>query len=157
MNVKQIRWVLTLIAFDFEIFYCSNKINSTNKSSKRFDYKKISSNKIILLSTLQNKLTLSIIGNLSISLTQNEWKNSYIENFLLLILTLNVIVVLNKTFSSSIKKQLYINFASMFQLTNIAIIISRKNIKILSKKIVQIIDKINEIFDSKVSNKQHLN
>ena len=134
LNIKQIRWALTLTAFDFEIFYRSNKTNPTNKSSKRFDYKKISSNKITLLSTLQNKLTLSIIGNLSISLTQNEQKNSYVENFLPLILTSNVVVILNKTLPSNIKKQLYINLASIFQLTNIAIIISKKNVKTLPKK-----------------------
>ena len=105
---------MTLIAFNFKFFYCLNKINLTNKLLKRFDYKKVLLNKIILLSTLQNKLTLLIIKNLLISLTQSEQKNLYIKIFLLLILILNIVIVLNKTFLSNIKKQLYINFVLMF-------------------------------------------
>ena len=81
---------------------------------KRFDYKKISLNKITLLLTLQNKLTLSIIEILLISITQSKQKNLYVENFLLLVLTSNVIVILKKTFLSNIKKQLFINFTLMF-------------------------------------------
>ena len=73
---------------------------------------------------------MSIIRILSISITQNKRKNLYI-NFLSLILTLNVVVVINKTFFSNIKEQLQINFTLMFQLTNIAIIISKKNVKTL--------------------------
>ena len=52
-----------------------------------------------------------------------------------LIYTLNVVkIVRNETSSQNIKKQIQINFVSMFQLTNITIIISKKNVKIISKK-----------------------
>ena len=71
-------------------------------------------NKITLLLTLQNKLTLSIVKILLILITQNKQKKLYIKNSLLLILTLNIIIVLKKTFLSNIKKQLFINFISMF-------------------------------------------
>ena len=93
--------MLILTVFDFEIFYCLNKINSTNKSSKRLNYKKVSLNKTTLLLTLQNKLMLLIIRILSISIMQNKRESLYI-NFLLLILTLNVVVIVNKTLFSNI-------------------------------------------------------
>ena len=64
---------MTLIVYNFEIFYRFDKINSTNESSKRFDYKKISLLNIRLLLTLQNKLTLSSI-EIKISITQNKQK-----------------------------------------------------------------------------------
>ena len=85
---------------------------------------------------MQNKLTLSNIDNLSFSISQNKRKDSNNLNFkLTLILTSNVVKIINdKTLSQSIKKQLQINLASMFQLTNVLIVISQKNVKILSKK-----------------------
>ena len=73
LNFKQARWTQILIIYDFEIFHCSNDKNSTNESSRRFDYERISSLNIKLLSMLQNKLMLSSNEK---SLTQNEWKNS---------------------------------------------------------------------------------
>ena len=73
LNFKQARWAQILIVYDFEIFHRLNNKNSTNESLKRPDYEKISSLNIKLLSTLQNKLTLSLNEE---SLTQNEWKNS---------------------------------------------------------------------------------
>ena len=84
--------------------------------SKQFDYKKISLNKTILLSILQNKLTLSNIDNLLFSISQNKQKKSNNLNFkLILILTSNVVKIINnKTLLQSIKKQLQINFALMF-------------------------------------------
>ena len=33
LNFKQVRWALTLIAYDFEIFHRFDKTNSTNESS----------------------------------------------------------------------------------------------------------------------------
>ena len=139
LNFKQVRWALTLTAFDFEIFYQFNKINSTNESLKRFDYERILSNKTILLSTLQNKLTLSNIDNLLLSISQNKRENSNNLNFKLIsVLILNVVKTVNdETLSQSIKEQLQINFVSMFQLTNVSIIISRKNVKILLKKVYE--------------------
>ena len=59
LNVKQARWALKLAAYDFEIHHRVDKNNSTNESSRRLDYEKISLNNIILLSTLQNKLLLT--------------------------------------------------------------------------------------------------
>ena len=122
-----------LTVYNFEIFYRFNKINSTNKSSKRFDYKEISTLNTKLLSTLQNKLTLSFIEN-KISITQNKQNNFKNLSFLFSIYTLNAMkIVVDETSFVNIKKQILNNFASMFQLTNVAIIISRKNVKIISK------------------------
>ena len=104
LNFKQARWALTLTIYDFKIFYRSNKINSTNESSKRFNYKKISSLNIRLLSTLQNKLTLSLLKN---SITQNKYKMSKNLISKSLIYTLNVVkIVRDKTSSQNIKKQI---------------------------------------------------
>ena len=131
MNFKQIRWTLTLIIYNFEIFYRLNKINSTNKSSKRFDYKKNLLLNIRLLLILQNKLTLSLLKN---SITQN--KREMLINLISksLIYISNVVKIIhNKMSSQNIKKQIQINFVLMFQLTNITIIISKINVKIISK------------------------
>ena len=133
LNFKQVRWTLTLTAYNFEIFHRFDKINSTNESSKRFDYEKISSLNIRLLSTLQNKLTLSLF-EIKISMTQSRRKMSNLI-FESLIYTSNVVKIIHdETLSQNIKEQIQINFALMFQLTNITIIISKKNVKIISKK-----------------------
>ena len=85
------------------------------------------------MSTLQNKLTLSLI-EIKISMTQNKRKMSNLI-FESLIYTSNVVkIIRNKTSSQNIKKEIQINFVSMFQLTNVTIIISKKNVKIISKK-----------------------
>ena len=132
MNFKQIRWTLTLTIYNFEIFYSFDKINSTNKSSKRFDYKKNLLLNIRLLLTLQNKLTLSLLKN---SITQKKRKMLKNLIFESLIYISNVVkIVHNKTSLQNIKKQIQINFVSMFQLTNVTIIISKINVKIISKK-----------------------
>ena len=60
LNQKQVRWALTLAVYNFEIFYKSEKTNSADESSRRFDYEKASTLNIKLLSSLQNKLALSI-------------------------------------------------------------------------------------------------
>ena len=133
LNFKQARWALTLIVYDFEIFHRFDKINSTNESSRRFNYEKISSSNTRLLSTLQNKLTLSSF-EIEISMTQSRRKMSNLT-FESSIYTSNVVrIVRDETSSQSIKKQIQINFASMFQLTNVTIIISKINVKIISKK-----------------------
>ena len=59
LNSRQARWAQVFAVYDFEIFHRSNNKNSANSSSRRFDYERISSLKITLLSMLQNKLTLS--------------------------------------------------------------------------------------------------
>ena len=64
-----------------------------------------------------------------------------------LIYTLNVVkIVRNETSSQNIKKQIQINFVSIFQLTNVTVIILKKTSKSY-RKIVRKIAKINEIFD----------
>ena len=73
LNFKQIRWAQILTVYDFKIFHRLNVKNSANESSRRFDYEKISSLNTKLLSTLQNKLTLSLNEKL---LTQSKRKNS---------------------------------------------------------------------------------
>ena len=73
LNFKQVRWAQILIVYDFETFYRSNDKNSANNSSRRFDYEKILMLNIKLLSTLQNKLTLSLNEE---SLMQSDQKNS---------------------------------------------------------------------------------
>ena len=127
--------------------------------SKRFNYEKISLNKTILLLILQNKLTLSNINNLLFSISQSKRKNLNNLKFKLIsILISNVVKIINnKTLSQNIKKQLQINFALIFQLTNVLIIISRKNVKTLSKKTYEKLIKFKKFLDSKISNNKHLN
>ena len=124
-----------LTVYNFEIFYWFNRINSTNKSSKRFDYKKISLLNIRLLLMLQNKLTLLFINKFcnEFSITQNKRKNSNFLIFeLILVFTLTETVI-EKTFFVNIKKQILNNFILMFRLVDIAIVISRKNVKTMLK------------------------
>ncbi len=57
-----------LAKYNFEIKYCSNKINFANRFSRQLDYKKRVDNKLYL-STLQNKLkniTIAVIDLISI-------------------------------------------------------------------------------------------
>ena len=62
-------------------------------------------------------------------MTQNKRKMSNLI-FESLIYTSNVVkTVRDETLSQNIKKQIQINFASMFQLTNVAVIISKKTSK----------------------------
>ncbi len=63
--------MLKLVVYNFEIFYCLNKKNLTNKLSKYFNYKEILLLNTRLLSILQNKLTLLLNKNL---LTQSKQK-----------------------------------------------------------------------------------
>ena len=48
-----------MTVYDFKIFHKSKKTNFANESSRRSNYKKISTLNIKLLSSLQNKLALS--------------------------------------------------------------------------------------------------
>ena len=123
-----------MTVYDFEIFHRFDKSNSTNASFRRFDYEKISSLNIKLLSTLQNKFALSFIDE--ISMTQNERKNFIMSFQFETIFTLAEAVV-EKTFFVNIKKQILNDFASMFQLANVAIIISKKNVKIMIENVYE--------------------
>ena len=90
-----------------------------------------------MLSTLQNKLTLSFIEN-EISMTQNKRNDFKNLSFSFSIYTSNVVkIVVDETSFVNIKKQILNDFASMFQLTNVAMIISRKNVKIMSKNLYE--------------------
>ena len=40
LNARQMRWAKKLVAFDFNIEYRKNKLNSTNASSRRLDLMK---------------------------------------------------------------------------------------------------------------------
>ena len=60
LNQRQARWALTLTVYDFEIFHKSKRTNFADESSKRSDYEETSTLNIKLLSSLQNKLALSI-------------------------------------------------------------------------------------------------
>ena len=60
LNKRQSRWALVFAEYDFEIKYCSEKINSVNESSRRSDYKKKIDDEICLL-ILQNKLKNIIV------------------------------------------------------------------------------------------------
>ena len=52
LNQRQARWALTLTAYDFEIFHKSERTNSADESSRRFNYEKASTLNIKLLSSL---------------------------------------------------------------------------------------------------------
>ena len=51
---------MTLVVYNFEIFHKSEKTNFANESSRCSDYEETSTLNIKLLSSLQNKLALSI-------------------------------------------------------------------------------------------------
>ena len=129
LNFKQARWALKLIVYNFEIFHRSKIKNSTNESSRRSNYEKISSLNIKLLSTLQNKLALSSNEK---SLTQSERK---ILNALILKsnILIDVAIVDERTLSRN-KRELLEDLVSMFQLVEVQIVISRKKIRDMSKK-----------------------
>ena len=59
-NKRQFQWILALAEYDFEIKYCSEKINSIDEPSRRFDYEKKVDDEICLF-TLQNKLKNNIV------------------------------------------------------------------------------------------------
>ena len=123
-----------MIVYDFEIFHRFDKSNSINASFRRLDYEEISSLNIKLLSTLQNKFALSFIDE--ISMTQSERKN-FVMSFQFEAIFTFVEVVVEKTFFVSIKKQILNDFASIFQLANVAIIISKKNVKIMIESVYE--------------------
>ena len=51
---------MTLTTYNFKILYKSKRTNSADESSRRFNYEKALTLNIKLLSSLQNKLALSI-------------------------------------------------------------------------------------------------
>ena len=133
LNFRQARWALTLAAYDFEIFHRFDKTNSTDEPSRRFDYEEISSLNTRLLLTLQNKLTLSS-PEIEISMAQSRRKMSDLTFESSVYTSDAVRAVRDETPSQSIKEQIQINLASMFQLAGVAVVISRKNVRVISKK-----------------------
>ena len=125
LNLKQARWTQILTTYNFKIVHCSNYKNSANDFSRRFGYKRISSLKVTLLLTLQNKLTFLSSEEF---LTQSERKNSII-----LILILQLIEMLIK-FDAELAKltrnrrNIIIKLTSIFKLIDIQIIISKKSL-----------------------------
>ena len=123
LNSRQARWTQILAVYDFKIFHRSSNKNSADDPSRRFDYERISSLKITLLSTLQNKLTLSLNEKL---LTQSERKNS-VELILVLQLT-EVSIKFNVEFAELTRnrRNILAELAPMFKLIDIQIVISKK-------------------------------
>ena len=110
-------------------FYCSNNKNSTNNFSKRFNYKKILSLKIILWSMLQNKSTLSLSEE---SLTQSVQKNSVELIFVSQLTKMSIkfdaeLVQLTRNRRNILTKLVFI-----FKLIDIQIVISKKIINDVS-------------------------
>ena len=123
LNFKQIRWAQILIVYDFKIFHRSNVKNSANESSKRFDYKETSLLNTKLLSTLQNKLTLSSDKK---SLTQNERKNSIELIFVLQLIKVSINIDAKLVKLTRNRRKILTKLASMFKLIGIQIVISQK-------------------------------
>ena len=123
LNSRQARWAQILAVYDFEIFHCSNNKNSADDSSRRFDYEKISSLKITLLSTLQNKLTLSSNEK---SLVQNERKNSIELIFVLQLAEMSIKFDAKFAKLTRNRRDILTELVLMFKLIDIQIVISRK-------------------------------
>ena len=123
LNSKQARWTQILAVYDFKIFHRSNNKNSADGPSRRPDYKKISSLKIMLLSTLQNKLAVSSNEK---SLTQNERKNSVELIFVLQLTEMSIRFDAELAKLTRNKRNILAELALMFKLIDIQIVISRK-------------------------------
>ena len=123
LNFKQTRWTQILIVYNFEIFHRSNDKNSANKSSRRFDYEKISSLNTKLLLMLQNKLTLSSNEK---SLTQNERKNSIELTFVLQLTEMSININTKLVELTRNRRKILTKLISMFKLIDIQIVIFRK-------------------------------
>ena len=58
LTPRQARWALKLAVYDFEITHQAGKTNPTDPPSRQPNYKGVSPYNMILLPTLQNKLSL---------------------------------------------------------------------------------------------------
>ena len=123
LNLRQARWTQILAAYNFETFHRSNNKNSADGPSKRSDYEKISSLKITLLSTLQNKLTLSSDEE---SLTQSGRKNSVELTFVLQLTEVSIRFDTELAKLTRNRRDILAELVFMFKLTDIQIVISRK-------------------------------
>ena len=129
LNSKQARWAQILAAYDFKIFHRSNNKSSANDPSRRFNYERISSLKIMLLLALRNKLTLSSNEK---SLTQSEWKNSIELIFVLQLTEMSIKFDAKLTKLTSNRRDILTELILMFELIDIQIIILRKVINDVS-------------------------
>ena len=123
LNSRQVRQTQILTAYDFKIFHRSNNKNSANDSSRRLDYERISSLKITLLLTLQNKLTL--LSNEEL-LTQSERKNSIKLIFVLQLTEMSIKFDAKFAKLTRNRRNILIKSTLIFKLINIQMIISRK-------------------------------
>ena len=123
LNLKQTRWAQILAVYDFEIFHCSNNRNSANYFSRRSNYEKILSLKIILLLTLQNKLIL--LSNEK-SLMKNERKNLIKLIFVLQLIDMSIKFDAKLAKLTRNRRDILTELTLIFKLINIWIIISRK-------------------------------
>ena len=129
LNLRQARWAQILATYDFKIFHRSNNRNSANDSLKQFDYGKISSLKITLLSTLQNKWTL--LSNKK-SLTQNKRKNSIEPIFVLQLIEISIRFDVELAKLTWNRRNILTELILIFKLIDIYIVISRKIINNIS-------------------------
>ena len=116
LNLKQARWAQIFALYNFEIFHRLNNKNFANDLSRRFDYKKISSLKIMSLSKLQNKLILSSDEEL---LTQNEQKNSFKLTFVLWLAEVSIRFEAKLAKLMRNRREILTELASMFELIDI--------------------------------------
>ena len=129
LNFRQVRWAQILTVYDFEIFHRSSDKNSANDSSRRFDYERVSTLNIKLLSTLQNKLALSSNEE---SLTQSDRKNSVELIFVLQLTEVSISIDAELVELTRNRRKILAELTSMFKLTDIQIVISRKVINDIS-------------------------
>ena len=120
LNSWQTRWIIKLIVYDFEIFHRFDFKNFANESFKRFDYENVCFLNTKLLSTLQNKLTLTIDDE---SLSQNKRKKTFFD-YILTNVQFNVVDEFAE--SSQNKRKILIELIFVFQLIEIQIVIFRK-------------------------------
>ena len=123
LNSRQARWAQIFAAYDFEIFHRSGNKNPADGPSRRFDYEKTSSLKITLLSTLQNKLTLSSDEE---SLTQSERKNSIELIFVLQLAEMSIRFDAELAKLTRNRRNILTGLALMFKLIGIQVVISKK-------------------------------
>ena len=129
LNSRQARWAQVFATYDFEIFHRSSNKNSANGSSRRLDYEKISSLKITLLSTLQNKLTLSSSEE---SLAQSKRKDLIELIFVLQLAEMSIRFDAELAKLTRNRWNILAELVLMFKLIDIQIVISRKVINDVS-------------------------
>ena len=136
LNSRQARWALALAAFDFEIFHRPGKTNPADGPSRRPDYEGTSPDKTTLLPTLQNKLALSNTGDLSPPVSQSRREGSDdLNSRLTPVLTPDAVgAVSGGTPSQSIREQLQISLAPMFQLAGVSVVIPRRDVRALPEE-----------------------